>query len=223
MAGVARLIDAPIAAADLPPVDLLITHSHYDHLDIATLKPILARHPQPRVLVPLGLKKWMQDRAPGRRTRLVGAAPGRPAYRAPAAGPALEPPGFERHQPDAVGRLGHRLAPPRRRRALAPGAHRRHGLQRGAVARSASAWRPGDLVAVPIGAYEPREFMRAQHNNPDEAVRIARLLNARRALGIHWGTFEISHEPLDQPPRERGGGPEGSGAAARSCVADEAG
>ena len=53
---------APIAAADLPPVDLLlITHSHYDHLDIATLKPILARHPQPRVLVPLGLKKWMQD------------------------------------------------------------------------------------------------------------------------------------------------------------------
>lgn len=56
-----------------------------------------------------------------------------------------------------------------------------------------------DLALVPIGACEPRWFMSDQHGNPDEAIRIHRDIKARRTVGIHWGTFLLTDEPLDQP------------------------
>lgn len=51
---------------------------------------------------------------------------------------------------------------------------------------------PFDLLLVPIGAYEPRELVARMHANPEEAVRIAREVRARLAIGIHWGTFALS-------------------------------
>jgi N-acyl-phosphatidylethanolamine-hydrolysing phospholipase D len=59
---------------------------------------------------------------------------------------------------------------------------------------------PFDLVAVPIGAYEPSEMMKESHMNPEEAVRAAIDLGAKRALAIHFGTFDLSDEPVDEPP-----------------------
>jgi N-acyl-phosphatidylethanolamine-hydrolysing phospholipase D len=62
---------------------------------------------------------------------------------------------------------------------------------------------PFDLAAIAIGHYEPRWFMRNNHINPEEAVRIHGEIGARRSLGIHWGTFEhLTPEPLDQPLRD---------------------
>ena len=62
---------------------------------------------------------------------------------------------------------------------------------------------PFDLAAIAIGHYEPRWFMRNNHINPEEAVRIHGEIGARRSLGIHWGTFEhLTIEPLDQPLRD---------------------
>jgi N-acyl-phosphatidylethanolamine-hydrolysing phospholipase D len=58
-----------------------------------------------------------------------------------------------------------------------------------------------DLAAVPIGAYEPAEMMNDSHMNPEQAVRAAVDLGADKALAIHYGTFDLSDEPLDEPPR----------------------
>jgi N-acyl-phosphatidylethanolamine-hydrolysing phospholipase D len=59
-----------------------------------------------------------------------------------------------------------------------------------------------DLALVPVGAYEPRWFMSQQHVNPMESVRIHQDVGAKRSIGVHWGTFALTDETLDQPPRE---------------------
>jgi N-acyl-phosphatidylethanolamine-hydrolysing phospholipase D len=57
-----------------------------------------------------------------------------------------------------------------------------------------------DLAAIPIGAYEPRWFMKSAHVNPEEAVMIHKDINARYSVGIHWGTFILTDEPVNEPP-----------------------
>jgi L-ascorbate metabolism protein UlaG (beta-lactamase superfamily) len=63
----------------------------------------------------------------------------------------------------------------------------------------AAARGPYRLAIIPIGAYEPRDFMKTHHVNPEEAVAIFRRLNPARALGIHWGTFQLTFEPIGEP------------------------
>lgn len=57
-----------------------------------------------------------------------------------------------------------------------------------------------DLAAIPIGAYEPRWFMRHHHINPEEAVQVHLDIRSRLSVAIHWGTFILTDEPLDEPP-----------------------
>jgi N-acyl-phosphatidylethanolamine-hydrolysing phospholipase D len=63
---------------------------------------------------------------------------------------------------------------------------------------------PFDLAAIPIGAYKPRHFLKDVHCNPAEAVRIHQDLNAKRSVAIHWGTFELSEEEFVEPALELG-------------------
>ena len=58
-----------------------------------------------------------------------------------------------------------------------------------------------DLSLIPIGAYEPRWFMRDVHTNPDDAVLIHEDLHSQYSVGMHWGTFILTDEPVDSPPK----------------------
>lgn len=61
---------------------------------------------------------------------------------------------------------------------------------------------PGiDAAMLPIGAYDPSWFMSKQHMNPEEAVQAFEDLGAARFLAMHWGTFKLTDEPLDEPPQ----------------------
>lgn len=202
-AGPHRHVPAPLAPADLPPIDVVfISHNHYDHLDRPTVLDIKARFPEATFLVPLGLADWF--RAEGI-TRVV------------------ELDWWDRH---AAHGLRFTFVPAQhwsRRGLTDTNRSLWGGLVIEAPADASRPWRflytgdtgysrdfadiaarfPGgfDWAAIPIGAYEPRWFMRRQHVNPDEAVQIALDVGARRALGVHWGTFSLTDEPLDEPPK----------------------
>ena len=58
---------------------------------------------------------------------------------------------------------------------------------------------PIDFAMIPIGAYEPRWFMNDQHIDPEQAIRIAKEVKAKKSVGMHWGTFVLTLEPVMEP------------------------
>lgn len=77
-----------------------------------------------------------------------------------------------------------------------------------------------DLAALPIGAYEPAFYMADSHMNPTEAVRVHQALEAKLSVGIHWGTFALSEEPMDEPPLKLQEAVAAAAAAARTTPQD---
>ena len=58
---------------------------------------------------------------------------------------------------------------------------------------------PFNLATIPIGAYNPRWFMKHVHVNPEEAVQIHEDIKSLKSVGIHWGTFKLTFEPFMEP------------------------
>ena len=205
IAGAVRREVAPgVALDDLPPIDVVtVSHNHYDHLDLPTLKRI---GPAATYVVPLG----------NGATLLRAGLPN-----------VVELDWWQSHR---IGALEIVLVPARHWSMRAPW-NRNDALWGGFVYRTSEgvAYHSGDTAyfdgfreigarlgaidwaMLPIGAYEPRWFMQPQHMNPEEAGQAFVDLGARRFVAMHWGTFRLTDEPLGEPPerirgffRERG-------------------
>ena len=210
-AGPKRTPPPGVAVDDLPPIDVVvISHNHYDHLDKQSLVQLSERSQRlghaTAFLVPLGLKSllagwgivgvqeldWWQSARVGDTDFFLT-----PVQHWSARGI------FDRNHtlwggwsvfgPDLhwyfAGDTGYSPDFAQTRQHFA--------------ARQTAAQGGGfDLALIPVGAYEPRWFLQPQHVNPLEAVRIHQDLGAKRSMGVHWGTFALTDEPLDQPPRD---------------------
>lgn len=192
-------INAPgVLFDDLPKIDIvLITHNHYDHLDVATLSRLHERD-QPRVIAPLGNDRiiWAHNPAIWAESHDWGAsiALGKNVNL------TLEP----AHHWSARGLLDRRMALWAAYVIDAPGgkiyAVGDSGYHDGIFYRAAKQKHGGfRLALLPIGAYEPRWFMSAQHQDPDEAVRASLDCGAAYTLGHHWGTFQLTNEGVERP------------------------
>jgi N-acyl-phosphatidylethanolamine-hydrolysing phospholipase D len=188
-----------LALEELPRIDLaLISHNHYDHLDRATVYA-LARQSggSPRFVVPLGMGRWFDQAGIAHVEELdwwesVEAGPLR-VHSVPAQHWSGRVPTFDY---DATLWCGF-VVESRGYRFLYTGdtGYSPHAREIG------ERFDRFDLAAIPIGGYEPRWFMREHHVNPEEAVEMHRELRARHSLGIHWGTFMLTDEPFDEPPK----------------------
>lgn len=199
-AGPKRHNDPGIAFEKLPKIDVvLVSHGHYDHLDIATLSR-LAKNDAPRVVTPLGNDVTMRS-----------------------SDSTIKVEAFDWHDRVELGRgIAVHLVPTRhwsargmldRNKALwasfvletpagkiyvvcdsgyGDGRHFRRVAERHGKLR---------LAILPIGAYEPRWFMRDQHMNPEDAVKALGDCGAEAALGHHHGTFQLTDEAIDAPAK----------------------
>jgi len=191
---------------------VLVSHNHYDHLDAATVRALSRQQGgPPTCIAPLGLKAWFEDHG------IAGAA-------------AVELDWWRSHAHDTPGGAVEVMLVPARHWSargvadrmrtlwggfalLAPDCHvffagdtaysrdfadiREHLAPR----QAAEAGGGFDVALLPIGAYAPRWFMSNQHVDVEEALKIHADVGAKRSFGLHWGTFELTDEPLDEPPR----------------------
>jgi N-acyl-phosphatidylethanolamine-hydrolysing phospholipase D len=194
--GPRRYVEPGIAMEDLPPIDfVVISHNHYDHLDLGTLEALASRDPKTRFFVPLENEHLLRSRGIENVEALdwgtFAEHEGVRVYCLPAQHWS------KRGPTDDLETLWSSWAVvgPERRFYFAGDTGYFDGFKK--IARALG---PFDLAALPIGAYEPVEMMKASHMNPEEAVQAALDLGARRTLAVHFGTFELADEALDDPP-----------------------
>jgi N-acyl-phosphatidylethanolamine-hydrolysing phospholipase D len=194
-AGPRRLSPPGLAFEDLPRIDVvIISHDHYDHLDLGTVKRLAETH-NPLFLVPLGLKAWLSENGINRVEELDWWQ-GR-EYRDVRFVCVPAQHFSQRTLWDGNTRLWASWAVLSRERRLYFGGDT--GYFAG-FKEAGERLGPFDVAAIAIGAYLPPEIMKAVHTTPEEAVQAFVDLNARVLLGIHWGTFDLAEEPLDEPP-----------------------
>ncbi|HEX6589794.1 MAG TPA: MBL fold metallo-hydrolase [Longimicrobiales bacterium] len=211
-AGPSRLHPPGIALDALPPIDVvLVSHDHYDHLDVASIVGLKRRFGDELTFVaPLGFPRWFARLGIHRVVELdwwqkaMIPLPGGGTLDVTAT-PAQH---WCKRGPRDSRRLWCSFALRTRLGAHAGDAHAGPSTFFTGDSGYCPAFReigaklgPFDLSLVPIGAYEPRWFMEPAHMSPDEAVQVYQDLGGKGALaGMHWGTFILTDEPVEEPP-----------------------
>lgn len=197
-AGPKRVRAPGLEIQSLPRIDLiLLSHNHYDHMDIPSLRQIRRRFPEVQMIAPLGNTAFLARKNMHRVVELdwwesmtvaqvrVTATPARHF-----AARTL----WDRNKTLWTGFMltyqGHKIyfAGDTGFTKFFTEIYERCGAP--------------DLAMLPIGAYQPREMMATVHMDPAEAVQAFLCLQARRAVGMHFGTFQLTGEPIDEPPEK---------------------
>jgi N-acyl-phosphatidylethanolamine-hydrolysing phospholipase D len=202
--GPRRWVPAAVEFGTLPPIDIvLLSHNHYDHLDDRTVRRLANAQPDAHWVAPLGLKRFLRARGVARITELdwwqeADVAGTRvictPAQHFSARGL------FDRNRTLWASFVVRASAG-----SLYFGGDSGYHPDFATIGDRCG---PFDISLIPIGAYEPRWMMQVVHMDPEEAVQAFKDLNARRAnghrsvmAGMHWGTFKLTDEALDEPPK----------------------
>ncbi|MFZ5724342.1 MAG: MBL fold metallo-hydrolase [Pseudomonadota bacterium] len=201
-AGPKRYTPPAIHVDHLPPVDVvLLSHNHYDHLDRSAVRRIARRNEgRTRFLVPLKVADWFRSEGITNVVELDWWDETQPldsradvrAWFVPAqhfSGRGLNDRSATLWGGWVLEIDGHRLF------FAGDTGYGRDFSDIGAV------FGGFDLSLIPIGAYEPQWFMNAVHVNPEDAVRIHRDVQSKLSVGMHWGTFILTDEPVDEPPQ----------------------
>ncbi len=192
--GPRRLVPPGVPFDALPPIDfVLLSHDHYDHADLSSVRR-LGRRGVPFV-VPRGMAEWVRS-AGAHAEELAWWEETRRHDLTIACVPAQHFSGrtpFERNRRLWSG-------------WVVRGATRTFYFAGDtgytpALAEIGRRFHPIHLAAVPIGAYLPASIMASVHTTPEEALRITSDVRAERAVAMHFGTFDLTDEPLDEPPR----------------------
>jgi N-acyl-phosphatidylethanolamine-hydrolysing phospholipase D len=205
-AGPRRLVPPPLPLQELPAVDFtLISHDHYDHLDDATVRALASRFPRMKWVVPLGVGKFLRKRGAAFVTEMDWWEEREIAGVRIGCTPAQHFSGRYPWNRDSTLWCGWTIAFPHARVFFAgdTALHPDFG-------RISSRFGPFDMAILPIGAYEPRWFMRTVHMTPEDSVAAFREIAAGETSGpdsrcvmlaSHWGTFRLTDEPIMEPPR----------------------
>ncbi len=212
-----RKTAAPCRVTDLPKIDaVLLTHSHYDHLDIQTLRQLGT---EMRLITPQGHARWLAKK--GFRNVIEIPWHGEHAINDEITITATPAQHFTARSlwdrdlghwcgwliQDAGCKLWHAGDT-----GYCPAFHEievRHG--------------PIDFGMIPIGAYAPRGIMQAMHMNPEEAVEAFVESGCRKAVAMHWGTFKLTDEPIGEPPLRLSAALEARNIAAEKFIAGHIG
>lgn len=192
--GPKRVREPGVVFKNLPHIDLvLVSHNHYDHLSLPTLKMLSDRF-HPIILVPLGLKNLLERHG----IQNVVELDWWQTYSAKHVVITFLP-----TQHWSQRGLGDRYKTLWGSYGIVSGnKHIYFGGDSGYsphFKEIRQQWGKPDLAFLPIGSYEPRWFMQENHMNPSEAVHAHHDLQSTHSIGIHFGTFQLSDEAIDQP------------------------